>query len=77
LTHNSWKDLAFARKDSRYKKLLHARAYNNNLHENPDGFYDYWENGISRPDLLLKDLFDLINNPSSSQMKLTWYKELK
>lgn len=77
LTHNSWKDLAFARKDSRYKKLLHARAYNNNLHENPEGFNDYWEKGISRPDLLLKDLFALINNPSSSQMKLNWYKELK
>lgn len=77
LTQNTWEDLSIVKKDSRYKKFASIPAYNNNLKLNPDGFNDYWETGVSRPDLLLKDLFDIINNQSSSQLKLNWYKEIK
>ena len=77
LTQNTWMDKGSARKDSRYKKFVDVAAYNNNLRLNDKGFNDFWEKGISRPDLLLKDIFDIINNHSSSQLKLNWYKELK
>ncbi|MBC7428072.1 MAG: ABC transporter substrate-binding protein [Bacteriovorax sp.] len=77
LSQNTWKDLSAARKDSRYKKFLSVPVYNNNNQLNAEGFNDYWETGISRPDLLLKDVFDIFNNLPSSQLKLNWYKELK
>lgn len=77
LTQNTWDDLSVSKKDSRYKKFVGIPTYNNNLKLNADGFNDYWETGISRPDLLLKDIFEIINTRPSSQFKFNWYKELK
>jgi iron complex transport system substrate-binding protein len=77
LTQNTWTDLSPAKKDSRYKKFLSLPVYNNNNHLNVEGFNDYWETGISRPDLLLKDVYNIIHNTSMSQIKLNWYRELK
>lgn len=77
LTQNTWNDLSIAKKDSRYKKFIGLITYNNNLKLNNDGFNDFWEKGVSRPDLLLKDIYDIINNLPSSQLTLNWYKELK
>ena len=77
LTQNTWSDLTSAKKDSRYKKFISIPAFNNNLILNAEGFNDYWETGVSRPDLLLKDLYDIFNNKQASHLKLNWYKELK
>ncbi len=77
LTQNTWNDLSSAKRDSRYKKFMGMPTYNNNLRLNLEGFNDFWEKGVARPDLLLKDIFDIINNQPSSQLKLNWYKELK
>ena len=77
LTQNSWMDLRAAKKDSRYKLFSSLPIYNNNKYLNEDGFNDYWETGISRPDLLLKDIFNIMNTLSSAPSHLNWYKELK
>jgi iron complex transport system substrate-binding protein len=77
LTQNTWKDLTIPKKDSRYKKFITIPVFNNNRELNTEGFNDYWETGMSRPDLLLKDLYNILKNLPASQFKFNWYKELK
>lgn len=75
LTQNTWDSLISASKDSRYKKFQGIPTYNNTKLLNDKGFNDYWETGVSRPDLLLADMFKIFHQKNSEN--LTWYKELK
>ncbi len=75
LTQNTWENLVPLSKDSRYKKFTSVPAYNNTRLLNKSGFNDYWERGVSRPDLLLADISEVIHKNGSHS--LTWYKELK
>lgn len=76
LTHNNWKNLESAKKDFRYKPFINLDVFNNNKLLNKNGFNDYWESGLARPDLLLADLNHIVTNISNKN-NLNWYRELK
>jgi iron complex transport system substrate-binding protein len=50
-----------------------SKIYNNNKRENKYGGNDFWEIGVVRPDLVLKDLISIFNNPNISDEKLYFY----
>lgn len=74
LSQNIWNDLKIPANDSRYKKFKNIPTYNNNRRLNKEGFNDYWEGGMGRPDLLLLDLKNIFAN---NKTELNWYQELK
>jgi iron complex transport system substrate-binding protein len=80
LTHNMWgnhSELEQAlKKDSRYMLISAKNIYNNNLITNKDRFNDYWETGMQRPDLLLRDLTTLFHSSKEKSPKLRWYQKL-
>lgn len=77
ITHNEWHDKNLLLKDSRYQKFRELKVYNNNKKINKFGFNDYWQTGIMRPDLLLKDLITIIHKKKVETHKLNWYRELQ
>lgn len=77
LTQNTWTDLVPIKKDSRYKSFRNIKTYNNDRLLNPQGFNDYWETGVSRPDLLLLDLHSIIHPENNLKHELIWYRELR
>ncbi len=50
-----------------------SKIYNNNKRENKFGGNDFWEMGVVRPDLVLKDLISIFKNPNISEEKLYFY----
>lgn len=52
------------------------RIYNNNKRENKYGGNDFWEKGVVRPDLVLKDLQLIFADPKISSDKLYFYTHL-
>lgn len=50
-----------------------SKIYNNNKRENKFGGNDFWEIGVVRPDLVLKDLISIFKNPNISEEKLYFY----
>jgi len=50
-----------------------SKIYNNNKRENKYGGNDFWEIGVVRPDIVLKDLISIFNNPNISEEKLYFY----
>lgn len=65
--------------ESRYtlfKPFRENRIYNNNKRENKYGGNDFWEKGVVRPDLVLKDLQLIFANPKISSDKLYFYTHL-
>ena len=77
LTQNTWTNKLSAQKDSRYKSFLSLPTFNNNKVLNLEGFNDFWETGISRPDLLLKDLYGIFYQEKNLNSNLIWYKKLE
>lgn len=77
LPHNEWKEVNQITSNPRYNKLLQLKIYNNTRKLNPDGFNDYWEEGLARPDLLIKDIFWVIHPEKNQQHVPIWYKILK
>lgn len=77
LTQNTWENKKKITSDSRYKRFSQIRVFNNNKLVNSHGFNDYWETGLSRPDLLLKDLYGIFHPKNNSMNEAIWYKELK
>jgi iron complex transport system substrate-binding protein len=77
LAQNTWEKKESALKDSRYKKFSSLPIFNNTKRLNANGFSDFWETGIARPDLLLKDLLLIFHPQEVSVEETIWYKELK
>lgn len=50
--------------------------YNNNARTNPAGGNDYWESGVVRPDLVLRDLVKIFH-PELVEEEFVYYKRLK
>ncbi len=50
-----------------------SKIYNNNKRENKFGGNDFWEMGVVRPDLVLKDLILIFENSNISDEKLYFY----
>ena len=76
LAQNTWTSALSKNKDSRYLKVQSKALYNNNNLINKDGFNDYWETGVARPDLLLQDLYAIFYPQKNPNHKLIWYKKL-
>lgn len=76
-SQNTWENKDTVKKDSRYKKFQDVRLYNNTKLLNKDGFSDFWETAVARPDLLIKDFFLIMHSESLPNEKTIWYKELK
>jgi iron complex transport system substrate-binding protein len=77
LSQNTWENKTKITADPRYNRFSKIPVYNNNKLLNAAGFNDYWETGLSRPDLLLKDLYSIFHPEKNLNPKLVWYKELK
>lgn len=76
LSQNTWTSKNESLKDSRYGQFKTIPLYNNNNLVNVNGFNDYWETGVSRPDLLLQDLYNIFTSQKNPNQKLIWYKKL-
>lgn len=65
--------------DKRYE-LVHAfqnkRIYNNNKLENRNGGNPYWERGVARPDIILRDLAIIFGTLKNTETDLFFYKRL-
>jgi iron complex transport system substrate-binding protein len=77
IAHNMWQNKKELKKDSRYKMLDEIPLYNNDKRLNKYGFNDYWQMGLARPDMLLKDLITLFHDEKRNNDKLVWYRPLK
>lgn len=53
------------------------KVYLNNKREKPTGGNDYWESGINRPDLLLKDIVKILHPELYPEYETTYWKHLQ
>ena len=53
-----------------------ARIYNNTKRTNPSRGSDFWESGAVRPDLILKDLVQILHHEAPTE-ELYYYKKLQ
>ena len=76
----SWQNLKDAiREDSRYgdfQAVQKGNVYNNNARLNKNGGNDYWEGGISNPDLILADLIKIFYPELLPSHQLFFYQKL-
>ena len=76
----SWQNLQdVIREDSRYsdfKAVQKGNVYNNNARLNKNGGNDYWEGGISNPDLILADLINIFHSELLPNHQLFFYQKL-
>jgi len=66
-------------KDNRYRffrKLIQNNLYTYTARVSPEGAFDYYESGIVRPDLILKDLIRIFHPELLPEHKLYYYKKL-
>ncbi len=77
LTQNTWENKSKINSDSRYNRFNKIPVFNNNKLVNTSGFNDYWETGLSRPDLLVGDLYGIFHPNPNLKKSPVWYKELK
>ena len=70
---------ALLREDERYAEFAAFRAgkvYNSDARVNEHGGNDYWENGLARPHLLLRDLVKLFYPALLPEHELMFYRRL-
>ena len=76
----SWQNLEDAiREDSRYgdfQAVKKGNVYNNNARLNDNGGNDYWEGGISNPDVILADLIKIFHPELLPNHQLFFYQKL-
>lgn len=81
LPQNNWNSLKNIKDtDKRYQYINAAQkgtVYNNNSKLNEYGGNDYWELGVMRPDLLLKDLIKIFHPKVLPNHELVWFRILK
>ncbi len=65
--------------DNRYadfKALKNRKVFNNNARVNESGGNDYWEGGISNPDLVLSDLIKIFHPELLPEHKFVYYRQI-
>ena len=76
-SHNSLRELeAFFPMASDFQAFQNAKVYNNVKRISEGGGNDYWESGIYRPDLVLKDLYLILHADSLNSADLFYFKHL-
>jgi iron complex transport system substrate-binding protein len=75
-----WKDkkdiLAEDNRYSDFKAVKNGKIYNNNLRVNENGGNDYWESGISNPDVVLSDLIRIFHPEILPKHELVFYRHV-
>ena len=75
---NSKKELlGFEPRYNLFKAFKTENIYNNNKIANAKGYSDYWENGITNPDELLKDLIKIFHPNVLPEYQLKYYKKIE
>ncbi|MEL6438186.1 MAG: ABC transporter substrate-binding protein [Cyanobacteria bacterium J06621_8] len=78
--NQSWQNLKdIVKEDSRYsdfQAMQKGNVYNNNARLNENGGNDYWEGGISNPDLILADLIKIFHPELLPNHQLFFYQKL-
>jgi iron complex transport system substrate-binding protein len=76
----SWKGLKdLLAEDSRYgdfKAVKNGNLFNNNARLNANGGNDYWEGGISNPDVVLSDLIKIFHPEILPNHQLVYYQKI-
>jgi iron complex transport system substrate-binding protein len=76
----SWKGLKdLLAEDSRYsdfKAVKNGNLFNNNARLNANGGNDYWEGGISNPDVVLSDLIKIFHPEILPNHQLVYYQKV-
>ena len=52
-------------------------VFNNNRRQTPAGGSDFWESGVVRPDLVLRDLNAILRPETAGTAELHYYKRLE
>jgi iron complex transport system substrate-binding protein len=60
-----------------FKAFQSGRVYNNNARVNQYGGNDYWESGLTRPDIVLADLIKIFHPELVPQHEFIYYKKLE
>ncbi|PVX49999.1 iron complex transport system substrate-binding protein [Balneicella halophila] len=80
-THSKIQDMdEFLSTNPRYGEFQatkNNKVYLNNKREKPDGGNDYWESGINRPDLLLKDIVKILHPELYPEYECIYWKHLE
>lgn len=75
---NSKKDLlAYDERYNLFKPFKTGNLYNNTKRTNAKGYSDYYENGISNPDELLKDFIKIFHPHLLPEHQLKYYKKIE
>ncbi|WP_026099995.1 ABC transporter substrate-binding protein [Fortiea contorta] len=76
----SWKNTQdLVAEDNRYadfQAVKKGNLYNNNARVNGNGGNDYWEGGISNPDIVLSDLIKILHPEILPNHQLVYYRKL-
>ena len=59
-----------------FKAFKEGRVYNSSKRSNRTGGNDYWETGVARPDLLLKDMIKIAHPEALPNYELTFMEKL-
>ncbi len=65
------------RRFSEFEAMQKGNIFNNNNKVNENGGIAYWELGVARPDIVLKDLVKIFHPHILPQYELYFYKKLK
>ncbi len=60
-----------------FKAFKKGNVFNNNKRRNPQGGNDYWESGIYRPDILLKDYIKIFHPELLPDYELVYWQKLQ
>lgn len=81
LNPGTWSSTAEAlAADERYANfaaLQNGRIYNNNARLNEQGGNDYWESGMTNPDVVLADLIKIFHPKLLPEHQLVYYRQLE
>ena len=62
---------------TQFRAFQEGNVYNNNARVNIQGGNDYWESGLTRPDIILADLIKIFHPELLPEHKLVYYKKLE
>jgi iron complex transport system substrate-binding protein len=68
------------RNDPRYATIpafRQHRVFNNSLRSTPQGGSDFWESGVVRPHIILRDVISILHPDLLPEHRLVYYKQLQ
>lgn len=69
--------LAADERFAQFKAFQSGNVYNNNARVNAHGGNDYWESGLTRPDIVLADLIKIFHPALVPDHELVYYQQLE